>query len=481
LERARFVVFTRFFMVLCLAAGLLGYSGTSKDGLQERIQRQARVMRTLVVSSVSPSEITLVRGGEGVSVTITGTLLNYAKSVHVVSDGNVITQVKATLSPTWPSPSTVTFTAQSDCPAGDKYQLQLLGVATNSMWTIGLDKLRIKVSPLQSQVRKTTAQMKVTIEKSQTTTGQVAPKYNAIKNPPAKLGPAPDLIVTGCRFDPPNPTTDNEVNIRVDFKNQGDAAAVFPAGAAEWMAKTSQGVEAGGGGISVGGRTVPAGGTFFGGINNFVAPGKVAPGTYTVTVTVDSDNRVGESDETNNSAEYTLVISPGTGNLELPDLVITQMRLEPELQVTSGTAGVAAKPGTKVVATKEAQVAQPVKKTMQSSILKTSIEKTYITDTQSPFRVIVTVKNQGEKAAIFQGSAGSCRILGGPDLQYQYTPSAYYTIGPNETQEYQLAKFNVSVGTFVWKVIVDPDGRIRESDETNNEGTIRVEVREPQK
>jgi hypothetical protein len=200
MARAKFACIPRLSMILFLATGLIYSSTISSRGTQERIQRQALAIRTLAVSSVEPKEITLLRGGDEVSATISGSFLNYATSAHVVVDGNVVTQITAKLSQTWPNPSTVTFNAQSNCPAGTEYQLKLLGSASSSNWTVGLDKLRIKVSTSQAQLRMTTAQKTATPVTSAPSTKQLAPRYEALKKPlMATLG-TDDLekILTGA-------------------------------------------------------------------------------------------------------------------------------------------------------------------------------------------------------------------------------------------------------------------------------------------
>jgi hypothetical protein len=166
MKSTRFGFLLRFLMILFFSIGMLSFSNISSGYPQQRIQRQALVIRTLVVSSVEPKEITLLRGGDEVSVTITGTSLNYATSAQVVADENAVTQIRATLSSTWPNPSTVTFKAESTCPAGEKFQLQLLEISSSSSWTVSLEKLTIKVSAFASLMRKTTTTAQATTEQT---------------------------------------------------------------------------------------------------------------------------------------------------------------------------------------------------------------------------------------------------------------------------------------------------------------------------
>jgi subtilase family serine protease len=125
---------------------------------------------------------------------------------------------------------------------------------------------------------------------------------------PPIVGPAPDLTLTGCSFVPPNPTQRDIIQVVTQYTNTGPVAANFPytAPLIQWNSSPA-----------IAGRN-----SFRWGAGNQVAPGAVqafksqvniaqaAPGTYQITVMVDPDNRVGESNEANNSVACTLIVGP---------------------------------------------------------------------------------------------------------------------------------------------------------------------------
>jgi hypothetical protein len=229
----------------------------------------------------------------------------------------------------------------------------------------------------------------------------------------------PDLIVTAIRFTPERPTTADPIMILVDMKNQGKGPAVIPAGAMEWKALLPSG--RGSGGLSDG-ETIPPGGTFTRGVNNFLNSGELAAGSYTIKAVVDPDGRCAESNEGNNEKTAVLTITEGGK----PDLLITDMHLDPA-QIT----------------------------------LKTD------------FRIVVTIRNQGNAPAVFPDGT---RILAG-DMDYEYAPSGGTSIKPGETRTYRKVNSHVQVGTFTWKATVDPENIVRESDETNNTRSLQVRIK----
>ena len=125
---------------------------------------------------------------------------------------------------------------------------------------------------------------------------------------PIVTGPAPDLSLSGCSFAPPNPTWRDFIQVTTQYSNQGPVAAKFPytAPLTQWTSSPA-----------IAGRS-----SFRWGAGNQVAPGVVqsfqsqlniaqaSPGTYQITVTIDPDNRVGESNKANNVAMCTLVVGP---------------------------------------------------------------------------------------------------------------------------------------------------------------------------
>jgi len=123
---------------------------------------------------------------------------------------------------------------------------------------------------------------------------------------PAMTGPAPDLALSGCSFIPLNPTQRDNVQVASPYTNLGTVSAILPSTASllKWSFSPP-----------IGGRSF-----WTWGPGQQVAPGAVqtfqlplnatAPGSYQVTVRIDPDDRVGESNEANNSATCVLVVAP---------------------------------------------------------------------------------------------------------------------------------------------------------------------------
>jgi hypothetical protein len=245
-----------------------------------------------------------------------------------------------------------------------------------------------------------------------------APRVEPVRARPL---PAPDLVVAGVTFTPAKPTRGDRVFIHVDIKNQGLAPAVIPAGVTLWSASKPNG--SGVGGASAGIPIAP-GATVGAGIY-LVERDELQPGTYAIRIKVDPGSACAESDETNNERVVNLTIAPP----DAVDLVVTDMALEPA-QVTTTT----------------------------------------------DFRVRVTVKNQGTATASFPAQS---RILGGPDLNYQFAGQQPEVFAPGESRTYRLAKGNVQAGSFTWTTMVDPDHVVPETNENNNERSIQVQVQPP--
>jgi hypothetical protein len=125
---------------------------------------------------------------------------------------------------------------------------------------------------------------------------------------PTITGPAPDLAVSGCSFLPANPTQRDFIQFVGQYTNQGTVAANLPFSTPLLMWTSTP---------AIGGRSV-----FRWMIGSQVMPGAVQsiqqqlnvlqalPGTYQITVTIDPDNRVGESNKTNNVISCMLTVAP---------------------------------------------------------------------------------------------------------------------------------------------------------------------------
>ena len=136
----------------------------------------------------------------------------------------------------------------------------------------------------------------------------ISPTFTVQPRPPVIVGPAPDLTLAPCSFMPANPTQRDIIQLVTQYSNKGTVTAQLPATAPifQWNSVPA-----------IGGRS-----SFRMGPGASLAPGVVqpfqgqlnlsqaSPGTYQISVVVDPDNRVGESDKNNNAVSCTLVVSP---------------------------------------------------------------------------------------------------------------------------------------------------------------------------
>ena len=123
---------------------------------------------------------------------------------------------------------------------------------------------------------------------------------------PAITGPAPDLALSGCSFTPLNPTQRDKVQVASQYTNLGTVLAILPPTASLLKWSFSPPI----GGLSVwtwgpGQQVAP------GAMQSFQLPlNATAPGSYQATVAIDPGDRVGESNEANNTATCVLVVAP---------------------------------------------------------------------------------------------------------------------------------------------------------------------------
>ena len=135
---------------------------------------------------------------------------------------------------------------------------------------------------------------------------------------PPPADPLPNLVVTNVSFNhnPALPT--DRILLSVDMQNTGQGTAYLCSGVTTWAATLPWG--GGVGGVNFGSvQAIAPGGTFSGGVF-IVEPGQRAPGSYSITATVDPNGDIAESNETDNSRTATLTITPPSGT---PDLRIT--------------------------------------------------------------------------------------------------------------------------------------------------------------
>lgn len=142
---------------------------------------------------------------------------------------------------------------------------------------------------------------------------------------PANAAGGPDLVVTDITWTPANPTAGNEVTFSATIKNQGADAS--PAGAIHGVLFTVDGTSvnwsdnrtasiAAGASVTVTATGGP----------NAKASWTAVSGTHTVRALVDDVNRIGESNENNNTFDKSIVVSTSSGT---PDLIVTDITWSP--------------------------------------------------------------------------------------------------------------------------------------------------------
>ncbi len=145
-----------------------------------------------------------------------------------------------------------------------------------------------------------------------------------------------------------------------------------------------------------------------------------SPSEYLVTVIVDPENRIEEWDEENNQASRSILVREE----ELPDLTVTAVRFTPEAP----------------------HAGQPVV-------------------------IGAVVRNQGD------WDAGDFFVSFFVDDQ-RIGSRIINRLSPGEEEGIRVSTAALAAGGHSVKVIADPDGWVRESDETNNEGSTSLTVRE---
>jgi subtilase family serine protease len=182
-----------------------------------------------------------------------------------------------------------------------------------------------------------------------------------------------------------------------------------------------------GGGVNItADYSLAAGAEKSGGLNVTRDVASLAPGTYTYQATVDPNNKVGETNENNNTTSCQVTILART---RFPDLIITSLVLDPP--APSGTA---------------------------------------------PFKLNVTVKNQGnDLARFFQGFD----VVSGDPYAGKVAEPYETTLAAGASKVYTIAPTTGGSvpGTRTWTIVLDQYNKVPESDENNNQKTISVTVK----
>ncbi len=216
--------------------------------------------------------------------------------------------------------------------------------------------------------------------------------------------PLPDLIVESVTWEPQNPSVGDPVTFRVTVRNQGMADAVGPFPAVYAVSgETTQRGTATIDGIAQGGRQV------------LDFNWEAEAGEHTVSIVVDPDGTVDESDESNNEAVVAF------DETLLADLLVESINWEPE-----------------------------------SPSIGDSV------------RLLVVIANEGA------GDAGpsSVQFFVDGGLEASETVSGIGA-GKQRTKEFVWI---AQSGPHSIRIVVDPDGQLTESDESNNESTVEFDL-----
>jgi len=241
-----------------------------------------------------------------------------------------------------------------------------------------------------------------------------------VTEPEAPVVKKPDLVINSFEFKPGNATTADALYTSFRLKNQGDGIATFRQGDnyiefTDPINRTPHKAA-----INTGRAYQP--GEEFSPHTFHYSPNQVAAGDYTITVRVDPDNVIDESNEDNNTFTFNWSLAQGG----TPDLIISEIR----------------------VVTPESPIFNNIYR----------------------YNIYVTIRNQGTGPAYLRYKALEC-----PDI---YIPDMVGTqkIDPNGTYQVTLVKDNPPEGTYNWRFTVDPANQVAESDETNNIKTVEFIV-----
>jgi hypothetical protein len=238
--------------------------------------------------------------------------------------------------------------------------------------------------------------------------------------------PLPDLVPVSCAFGTPQVAFGTQdIIFRVVYRNQGTANAVIGQGTWEWIASRDQTSTNNLSCFNSSGPVTLTPGSDRNLGFHFTLPVNLAPGTYTYTVKVDPNNTVAESNEANNEMTCTLTILPPGG-----DLSITGLTVNPAAPVST-----------------------------------------------NPFVVYVTVKNTGKDALTIPSNTVMVRAAPyADDAKVSETSTHVLQPGVQWTYPLKPTAAGKQKGTQTWTFTVDPDNRVNERMETNNQATLSITV-----
>lgn len=246
----------------------------------------------------------------------------------------------------------------------------------------------------------------------------------------------PDLIITRVDFDNPYPTPEGDTNISVTIKNVGVGNAAIPPSAFIWNVN----VPVINGPDLVHGIAWPpqssgplniAPGQTWTSSRPFTRPGSAGIGTYNIKVTVDPGRRVLESRKNNN--EYTILYT--VNPTPKPDLTVTDFQAHPP--------------------------------------------------TEDYFDIVYYISNLGQEEANFTLGKTVYRVDSVPSIPGRFpklTTASQFPItvkanrGFGTTARIYMSSLSGLGSIFEITITADPDNEIDESDESNNQATITVNL-----
>ncbi len=238
-----------------------------------------------------------------------------------------------------------------------------------------------------------------------------------LKFPQKKIDTRPDLIVYQFRLILDNPST-GKFSGYLKIKNIGRSDAFISSG---WPLVKTNHVEGPmniwSGGILMRDVSIPPGGKYLY-RTNFYSTQYCTPGTHTINVKIDPENKIDESNENNNTGSAMIVLTHNTGEITRPDLIVDRVYSDP-LSITLG----------------------------------------------DDFQIVVVVKNIGiAEAKIFGGGADLIKCA-------NLIPKPNHNIikiAPGGYKEFRRTPKQYERGTFTWVVEIDHNHDVKESNENNN-------------
>jgi hypothetical protein len=388
----------------------------------------------VTISSVDKKELQLKSDGTPGTIVVSGKNLDQISSAQVVLNGRVVRDVKVEMERTSGSSRQVKIQALSNARIARNYQLRLMSGDQQvdlPIHTLKMEVIRREGAPSSKPTAEVTSgKYTAVLQKAEL---KAIPRIDTIKKGAAAVAiqpvAGPDLVVEEIIVPSNDINSNSDVDITVKIKNQGDADAAIPNG---WTLLKRQ--------FSWECSSCWASSPLY--ANLTVSPGELVTryihlygqsskpgGTHTVTIVVDPDDLVKESNEDNNSTVsevFTIIEVPPTPPT---DLIISEMRLDPP----------------------------------NPSIWDT-------------IHLVITVKNIGQTVT-YPAHTPILRFWragwGGTMNNINEL-----ILGPQMTEEFWLKLTRQEAGTFTWGAEVDYNNVIDEADETNNENTLTATITE---